>query len=245
MNENAAVKAWSKVVKFFALAAFCAFSVLFADHYYRVDKYAKDMSENLAITVFLNKNVNNSNDVASAIESLGYVNVNEYVSAEQSYYRAVKKNPFLKDVSVPGDKDSFAAYFKVSPNILPTDQFLIVVRNAMAQITGVNDVVYDADGYKKYIQAKRTLELYEKISLIFALTIFALFIIKILFLYYGNNVGAKKLSKDFVIYLLSAAAGFLAVWSAGIFVFYPLLIKEAAVFGIIAVTAALGIIFKD
>jgi len=244
MSERS-VRNWSKTFKFLGLAALSAFFILIADHYYKTEKSARDLFSNLGITVFLNKDVTDSAGVSGAIADLGYANVDGYVSSEQAYNDAVAKNPFLKDVSVPGDKTSFTSYLKLSPRALPTEQFLASVRAAVMKVGGVNDVVYDSAGYKKYVQSARMLGLYKKISFVFVLGLFVLFIAKLFLLYYGNKKTLKNIIAAFIIYLLAAAVGFLAVWSAGVFLFFPLLLKDAAVFGVIGVTAVLGMIFTD
>lgn len=243
--SQTSIRAVSKVIKYLALIVFCAFCVLCIDYYYQLEDRAKTMEENLSITVFLAKNCKNSEKVSYDIESLNYVNIKEYVSSEESYLRAVEKNPFLKDISVPGDKDSFQAYYKVFPKHLPTNDNLVIIAKAVEGITDVDEVVFDYNAFARYLEAKNVTIFYKNVAMFFGVAILILFFFKSLFFILETPGNWKKLITNIFAYIIAASLGFIAAWSVCLYLQYPLLVNEMAAFFIIPFTVICAIIFKD
>ncbi len=243
--EKVSLKPFSKSLKFVALAVVSAAAVLLANHYYEIYEYEKQMSSQLSITVFIDKACQDGEQVCDALNSLGLVSVGEYVSAESAYTKAIEKNPFLKEISVPGDTGYFQSYVKAFPSKLPTDEYLVIARNAMAEVKDVDEIVFDKDGFRQYVQAKNFLTFYRDFALIFALAIFFLFIVQSALFIAEKEQNYRKLITNVLAYLLAAAGGFLAVWCVCQYIQYPLLVGEKSIFLILSITAALGIIFKD
>ena len=238
-------ESFSKVIKFISLAVFCAFAFFFAEHYFELNDQANQLNDNLYITVFLEKGINPA-AIGSQIEGGGLVKVSETVSAQDAYAKAVEKNPSLKDIAVPGAADAFPAYLLLKPVGVPTDEFLIKIHDSIASVSGVDDVVFSSSEYKKYMQTRNAIVLYQKIGLIFAVLISLLLIIKATALIYCDEENTRQLISDFALYLFAAIIGFGILWLVSIYIMYPLLAaKDPAAFLILPLTAALGIILKD
>jgi len=242
---SSSINVASKFLKFAALAVFCAFSVLIANHYYYIDSYAKKLSSELDMTVFISKNCPDDAKVCGEIGALGFVAVDKYVSSQEAYFKAVEKNPFLKDISVPGDAGAFQSYVKVVPTKLPTDDYLVAARNAVAKVPDVSEVVFDPSRFKEYVQARDTLSFYQTFGLVFIIAVFVFFVVQSSLFIAAKEENARKLVTNFFAYLVAASAGFAGVWGTSVFLQYPLLIDQFAAFFLIPLTAALGIILKD
>ncbi|MDR1695077.1 MAG: hypothetical protein LBR69_00355 [Endomicrobium sp.] len=239
------INAFSKALKLAAIAVFCAFCVLLSNHYYSLQNKASEIFSGLDITVFLDKDYKDEAEIRRAAESSGLVSVEEFVSSQDAYLRVSEKYPFLKDVSVPQDKESFQAYLKVSPKNFPTPENLTLLKNGLLEIEGIDEAVMDSAAYGEYVKIKSDMGFYFKAFVIFAAVILVLFMVKSVLFVLENKSNAKKLAACFFIYLLAASAGFMILWSACVFIQYPLSVKEGAVFCIIPFSAVCGIIFKD
>lgn len=242
---RSSLKAASKVFKFISVASVSAFCVLAADHYYQAQKHAQSLLPKLNLTVFIDRNCKDDAEVCNAIEELGLLTIDEYVSAEDAYAKAVEKNPFLKDISVPGDNEIFQSYVKAVPAEFPTDDFLVVTRNAVAAIDGVYEVVFNPDNFKEYVASRNFLDFYRKLLTGFAIVMALLLIVQSALFIMQDERNSWKLITNSIAYLLASALGFICVWSACLFIQHPLLVDEAAAFYIIPITAAFGIILKD
>ena len=242
---NASNKAISKAIKFVSIAVISGFCVLAADHYYRIENHARELLPKLSMTVFIDKNCNDDAQVCDAIEALGFVTVSEYVHSKDVYDKAVEKNPFLKDVSVPGDSEIFQSYVKVSPSSFPTEDFLIDARNSIAGVENVNEVVFNPENFKEYVRAKNLLIFYQTILLVFAAVIFALLIAQSVLFILASEDNTRKFIIGAIVCLIAASTGFVGAWSICLFMQHPLIIDEIAAFYIIPLIAAFGIIFKD
>lgn len=245
MTGSNALSAVSKTLKFAALAVFCSFGVLSVDHYYRLEEYAAELSSKFNMIVFLDKACKDGSKACEDIGALGFLSVDEHVTAEDVYAGAVEKNPFLKDISVPGDKEAFQAYVKVTPLDLPTEEFLVIARNSLMQIENVDEVVFDASVFNDYVKAKNTVILLQKTGLVFALAMFVLFLAQSVLFVLEKEGNARKYISNTIAYLIMSSLGFVAVWGVCVFMQYPLLLDEKAAFFIIPLSAAIGIIFKD
>jgi cell division transport system permease protein len=241
-NKKTIVNTVFNSVKFATLALFCVFFVLIANHFCRVKDYAESLSRYLNITVFFDNNAKENGSVKEDLENTGFVSVKEYVNTSEAYSKAIERNPFLKDVSVPGDVKSIEAYAVVTPKSMPDENFLLEMRNSLEQVSNVDEVVFDISVFKQYVEVKKTLLLYHKIFFIFAVSVFVLFVLKCVFFVTREELNDKKLVKKFVAYTFASALGFLAMWSVCVFVQYPLSINDASILCIIPFTAVLGVV---
>lgn len=242
---RASIKAASKVLKFAAITSVSAFCFLAANHYYQIEEYTQSLIPKLNLTVFIDKNCEDDAEVCDAIEALGFVTITEYISSEDVYAKAVEKNPFLRDISVPGDSEIFQSYIKASPAELPTEDFLVIARNAVAGVNNVEEIVFNPEHFREYVRSKNILTFYQKLFMIFGIIMLAFLIAQCVLFVIENEANTRKLITNSAAYLLASCAGFLLVWSICLFIQYPLLIDELAAFCIIPLTAAFGIIFKD
>ncbi|MDR0800306.1 MAG: hypothetical protein LBN01_02095 [Endomicrobium sp.] len=238
------IKTAYKILKLAALAFLCAFCILVSSHYYRIKGYAGSLSENLNIIVFFDKNSKDDAVVKDEIGATGLVSVKEYVNSSEAYAKAVEKNPFLKDISVPDIVKSIQSYAVVAPKSVPDKNFLSKMRTALEGISGVDEIVLDISVFEHYSKIEDLLSFYRKIFLIFAAVIFVLFIFKCIFFFMEQESNAKKLAVNVFSYLLSSAFGFLVLWIVCIYTQYPLLIDKTAVLSIIPFVAVLGVILS-
>ncbi|MDR0485167.1 MAG: hypothetical protein LBH29_00390, partial [Elusimicrobiota bacterium] len=141
-----------KLLKLSVIAAFCAFFLLIANHYYYLKDYAENLSNEANVIVFIDKASKDDAAVCDAIEALNLAVIDEYVHAKDVYAKAVEENPFLKDVSVQGMDSSFQSYVKISPKELPTEEFMADLRNQLYKIEYIDDVIFDAPLFKHYSQ---------------------------------------------------------------------------------------------
>ena len=245
------LKTASRILSFFAAAFLCASFVFAANRYYEVRAAAAELFSEIQITVFFDKQNRNCDKTVKEIESLGLLNFAEYTPSEQAYSKAVEKNPFLKEVSVPQDANYFASYAVFSPVDIPTPEHLTLIRAAVSQIEGVDEIIFDRSLCGQYVKAENTLLFYKSAASIFAIITFAFFLLKCLLRIFkkgefAKKVAAKRLVLETAAYLISSSLGFVILWGVCQFAQYPLLIDETAAFIIIPVSAAFGIIFaKD
>ncbi|MDR1196384.1 MAG: hypothetical protein LBL00_07910 [Endomicrobium sp.] len=242
---SSSINAASKILKFAAIAIVSAFCVLAANHYYGLEEYAQSLLPGLSLTIFIDKNAKDDSEVRAAIEALGVVSVDKYVASGEVYAKAVEKNPFLKDISVPEDKEIFQSYIKAFPLEFPTDDFIITARNALAGLENVNEIVFNPENFREYVKVKNTLSFYRAVLIAFGAVIIILLIVQCILFILQSEENSRKLIANFIAYLLSSSVGFTGVWSVCLFIQYPLIIDEIAAFCIIPLTAAFGIIFKD
>lgn len=234
-----------KLLKLSVIAAFCAFFLLIANHYYYLKDYAENLSNEANVIVFIDKASKDDAAVCDAIEALNLAVIDEYVHAKDVYAKAVEENPFLKDVSVQGMDSSFQSYVKISPKELPTEEFMADLRNQLYKIEYIDDVIFDAPLFKHYSQIRASLIFYEFAVKVFALLIFAALFIHIFISLFYRDEGLRHILYQFVYYLFASVAGFLSLWTVCLFYNYKLLVNQDAVFIIIPIAAALGIIYKD
>ena len=126
----------------------------------------------------MDKSCKDDSIVCENVEALGFVSVDEYISAEEVYDKAVEKNPFLKDVSVPGEKEAFQSYMKLTPLDLPTEEFLVIAKNSIMQIEDIDEVVFDPVIFNDYVKVKNIAVLLQKTAIVFALIMLVLFIVQ-------------------------------------------------------------------
>ncbi|OEG71103.1 hypothetical protein ATZ36_16230 [Candidatus Endomicrobiellum trichonymphae] len=236
------MKTASESLKFVIVASLCAFCILVSGHYCRIKNYAKTLSENLNIAVFFDKNSADDAAIRGEIEATGLVSVKEYVSAAEAYSKAVEKNPFLKNISVPDVAKSVQSYVLVTLKSIPYENFLSEMRSALERISGIDEIVFDIPVFKHYAEIENLLSFSRKIFFVFAVIIFILFVFKCIFFVLEQEFDTKKIAANIFLYLLSSAVGFIILWTVCICVRYPLLTDKIVIFSIIPFIAALGVI---
>ncbi|GHT61111.1 hypothetical protein AGMMS49531_07730 [Endomicrobiia bacterium] len=241
-NEKKIVDTIFNSVKFVVLAMLCVFFILIANHFCRIKDYAESLSKILNIIVSFDDNAKKDGSIKEDLENTGFVWLKEYVDKSKAYLKAIERNPFLKDVSVPDDAKSIGAYAIVTPKSIPDEKFLLEMKSSLRQISNVDDVVFDASVFKQYAEVKKTLSLYNKIFLIFAALVFVLFVLECMFFIVSEELDNKKLVKKFVAYILASALGFLVIWVVCAFVQYPSSINKISILCIIPFTAILGVV---
>ncbi|MDR2191598.1 MAG: hypothetical protein LBO62_01785 [Endomicrobium sp.] len=239
----------SRILKLFAAAFLCASFIFAANRYYEVKVFAETLFSQIQITVFFDKQNGDCGKTVGDIESLGLLNLAEYVPSEQAYSKAVEKNPFLKEVSVPQDANYFASYAVFSPAEIPTDEYLSLTRAAVLQIDGIDEIIFNLSLCGEYVKAANTLSFYKTAALLFAIIMFTFFITQCFLRVlnrgeHSKKIAAKRLALETAAYLISASLGFVVLWGICQFAQYPLLIDETAAFIIIPLAASFGIIFK-
>jgi cell division transport system permease protein len=236
------MKTASKSLKLVTVASLCTFCILVSGHYYRVKNYLETLSENLNIVVFFDKNAADDAVIIREIEATGLVSVKEYVNAAEAYSKAVEKNPFLKDIFVPGATKSVQSYVLVTPKSISYENFLSEGRSVLERVPGKDEIVVDIPVFKHYVEIENLLSFFQKIFFIFTVIIFIFFVFKCIFFVLEQELGTRKIVANISSYLLSSLTGFLILWAACICVRHPLLIDKIAIFSIIPFITVLGVI---
>jgi cell division transport system permease protein len=236
------IKTASRSLKLVVVASLYAFCILVSGHYYWLKNYAKTLSENLNVVVFFDKNSADDSVARREIEATGLVLVKEYVNAAEAYSKAVEKNPFLKDISVPDAAKSVQSYALITPKFISHENFLSEIKSALERISGIDEIVFDTLGFKHYAEVENLLLFYRKIFFVFAAVIFILFVFKCMFFVFEQKFDARKIATNIFSYLLFSSAGFLILRAVCIYAQLPLLTDKIAMFSIIPFIAILGII---
>jgi cell division transport system permease protein len=236
--DKLTIKTASELLKLVAVASLCAFCILVSGHYYQIKNYAKTLSENLNIVVFFDKNSADDTAIRGEIEATGLVSVKEYINVAEAYSKAVEKNPFLKDISVPNAAKSVQSYVLVTPKSMPHKNFLSEMKSVLEKISGVDEVVFDMSIFKHYAEVENLLSFSRKIFFIFAVIVFILFVFKCIFFVLEQ----KKIVINIFPYLLSSSAGFFILWTVCICMRQPLLADKIATFSIIPLITILGVV---
>ncbi|MDR0398853.1 MAG: hypothetical protein LBH33_03535 [Endomicrobium sp.] len=232
----------SELLKLSTLAFLGVLFVFIVNHYYQIKDYANTLSEGLNIFVFFDKNSKDEDKILEILNSESSVFVKEYVNVAEAYNKTVEKNPLLSNISLPNDSKFLQAYAVVKPKSIPDNDFLIKIRNTIEEITGVDEIIFDASDFLHYAKIQKQLLLYEKAFFIIISVFFVLLVLKFVLVYIACSDMLKK-AKRFFLYLLSTGLGFLLFWTVCKYINYSLLISETAVLLIIPFTCALGIMF--
>ncbi|MDR1926276.1 MAG: hypothetical protein LBQ13_01120, partial [Endomicrobium sp.] len=169
--------------------------------------------------------------------------VKEYVDASEAYLKAVEKNPFLKNIAVPNDViKSIQAYAVVTSIATPDENFLSEMRKSVEAITGVDEIVFDALVFKRYMEVVNLILLYRNVSSIFILATLILFIIRCVLYIWEQKLSRIKFAKNIFSYLIASTFGFLVIFVMCSYMQYTLSIDESAVLLIVVFTAAIGVI---
>jgi cell division transport system permease protein len=246
---NTHFKTASRILRLSAAAFLCASFIFAANRYYEVKASCENLFSKIQITVFFDKQNRDCDKTVREIESLGLINLSEYVPSQQAYSKAAEKNPFLKEVSVPQDANYFASYAVFTPADIPTDDYLTLSRAAVMQIDGVDEIVFNQDICRQYVETENALLFYKSAGAVFAVIIFTFFLLQCVLRIlnrgeHTKKAAVKRLAVEVAAYLISSALGFVILWGVCQFVQYPLLINEAAAFIIIPLVCVLGIIFN-
>jgi cell division transport system permease protein len=244
-NDKPVVNMMSCAVKFVAVTLLCIFFIFTANHYYQIKDYAASLSRDLNIIIFFDKNAKEGKTIKNEIERIGLVSVKEYVDASEAYLKAVEKNPFLKNIAVPDDVKSIQAYAVVTSITTPDENFLSEMRKGLEGITGVDEIVFDASVFKRYVEVVNLILLYRNVSSIFILATLILFIIRCVLYIWEQKSSRIKFAKNAFTYLTAAAFGFLAIFMMCAYLKYTLSVDEHAVLLIVVFTAVIGIILDS
>jgi cell division transport system permease protein len=223
------------ILKLLTIAFLCAFCVLVVGHYYKIKDYAISLSRDLNIVIFFNKNITTCEGLREKLEATGFISVKECVGTFEAYLKAVEKNPFLKDISVPGDAMSIQTYAIAIPKLIPDENFISKMRNTLEQISDIDEVVFDTLFFKKYVEIESLVMMYQKIFFIFGIIVLVLFILKCIFFIIECELNTRKFVINIFLYLLSSTFGFLAVYRYTQIndIIILLMIPFAAAFGVI------------
>jgi cell division transport system permease protein len=241
-NNKTVIKTMSGVVKFIAVALLCAFFILLTDHYYQINNYAVSLSKKLNIVVFFDKNTKEDKAIIAEVKkSTNLVSVKEYVNASLAYAKAIEKNPFLKNISVPSDGESIQAYAILYPISMPDKVFFSELSKNLKGVSCFDEIVFDASIFKQYVKIMNLIFLYKMVLLIFVLTVFVLFIIKCVLCILEQELNRKRFVKNILLYLVAAISGFFAVFVICTYVRYTLSISEPVILLVIMLAVTIGI----
>jgi hypothetical protein len=239
--KNALIRLFP-AVKFISIAVLCAFFVLVADIYYQVKNYADDLSKELNITVFFNKNLDDNLYARKTVADTGLVFEKEYVDSQSAYKKAVESNALLRDIVLADIEPLIPAYSVVSPEFLADDESLLSMKTIIENVSGVDEIVFDSNIFKRYSNIKITLNFYQKVLMIFTLAIGFFFICKCAFFIAEGKKRALKLTIDVIQYLLYSSFGFFCLWFLFVYAQHPLSIDDSGVLSAISFSAVLGVI---
>lgn len=244
-NEKFVAKTMSNVVKLCGIAFCCAFFIFGANHYCQLKEYASSLSKNLDVIVFFNNDEKKDVAIKSKLEMSNLVSVKEYVGASAAYSKAVEKNPFLKNISVPDSVKTIQAYAIVGPNSMPDENFLLRMRSSLGAIADVDEIVFDISLFKQYVDIKNLISFYQKLFFIFATAICVLLIFKCISCVMSEKSRCKILFKNVFSSLMASAFGFLAVWAGCLYTQYSLCVDNKAILLIVSFTAMIGVILDS
>ncbi|MDR1401009.1 MAG: hypothetical protein LBI98_01695 [Endomicrobium sp.] len=238
------IKIADRVIKFICVVLLCLFCILVSSHYCQVKNYAEALCRDLSMIIFFTENPSKKDmDTIEKIKATNLVSVKEYINACEAYSRAIKKNPFLKDISVSSDaKLSIQAYAIAVPRFTPKKKLMLDMKKTLERISGIDEVVFDMPIFEQYVKTENLLSFYKKIFFIFEIAVFILLTLKCIFLVIGHKLNVRKLITDVFLYLSYSIFAFFIFWVACTYMDCPLLINEIAVLLVIPFATILGII---
>jgi len=243
-TDKSKIKMAVKIFKFAALTLLGAFCFLIAGHYCRIRNYAANLSKYLNIIVFFDKDSKDDAAVVEKIEATGLALAKEYVSSAEAYLKAVEKNPFLKNISVPDSAKAIQSYAVLSPNFVPVGNMLSEMKNTLKNIPGVDEIIVDMPVFEQYVKVKNLLSFCQKIFIIFEIAAFVLFIFKCVFFIVEHESNSRNLVLSILLNCLSLIFGFFVLWFLCIYMHCPLLIDGHTVFSMASFIAFIGIILN-
>jgi cell division transport system permease protein len=189
-----------------------------------------ELLKDLNIFIFFDKDFeDDASHVDKLIQATGILVVKEYVNAQNAYLKAVEKNPFLKNIFVPGIPKSIQTYVVVSPKYTPNEKFLSSIRSTLEKIHGVDEVVFNAKAFKEYVKIENLLMFYKKIFLIFFTLIVVLAVYKCVFFTAIHSSSVRKIITNISSCVVSSLCGFFVFWIVCIYAQYPLLVDRIVV----------------
>ncbi|GMO64505.1 MAG: hypothetical protein Nk1A_1000 [Endomicrobiia bacterium] len=244
--EKSVIKIANNIVKFIAVTLLCFFCILVSRHYYQVKNYATTLYENLNVVIFFNENSSKEDmNTIEEIKATNLVFIKEYVNASEAYSRAIKKNPFLKDISISNDiKSSIQAYAIATFRSIPKKKLMLDMKKTLEKISGVDEVVFDMPIFEQYLKTENLLSFHKKNFLIFGITVFVLFTFKCIFFIILYKLKIKRFIIDIFLHLSCSMFAFLIFWIICTYMHYPLLVNEITLLSVIPFVAALGIILN-
>ncbi|MDR2676539.1 MAG: hypothetical protein LBC05_00765 [Endomicrobium sp.] len=244
-NEKSKKELTSKALKLTVLALFSMFHVLLSNHYYQVKSYVSSMSNNINVIIFFNKKFNCSESLVSKIEGTKLMLVKEYVDSEKAYLRAIKKNPFLKDViNIDNIEEIIQPYAVIVPKTTPNKKLISKIKNILSKFDAVDEVVFDELSFKHYVKIQNLSLFYIKIFKIFSIIIAILFILKCIFFVIEKSKSIWKLTIDIFTYVLISIISFIILWSIYTYMHYHLSICPMMLTSMVFFTIVLGIILE-
>jgi cell division transport system permease protein len=243
-TDKSKIKMAVKVCKFAALALLSAFCFLVASHYCYTRNYAAALFKHLNVIVFFDKSSKDDAATVEKIEATGLVRMKEYVNSAEAYLKAVEKNPFLKDISVPDSAKAIQSYAVLAPDFIPVESVLLEMKNTLKNIPGVDEIIVDIPVFERYVKVKNLLSSYQKIFIIFEIAVFILFIFKCAFFTVEYESNSRSLVLSILLNFLSSAFGFFVLWFLCICMHWPLLIDGGAVLSMASFVAFIGVILN-
>ncbi|MDR1511615.1 MAG: hypothetical protein LBS15_02435 [Endomicrobium sp.] len=245
--KKSVMKMVNNVVKFVSVVLLCLFCILVSRHYCQIKNYATALYKSLNIIIFFTENSHGRHsDVLKEIKSTNLVFIKEYVDANGAYLKSIKKNPFLKDISILSDTESsIQAYAIATSRFIPKKNLMLNMKKILEKISGVDEVIFDMSIFEQYAKTKNLLSVYKKIFLVFEVVVFILFILKCIFLIIECKLNIKKLITNVFLYLSYSVFAFIVFWIVCNYMYCPILINDiATVLSIVIFVAALGIILN-
>lgn len=180
----------------FVLMMFFIFVMQYCINY---KKNIEQLNYDLKIVLLIKNNIEqNSEELLSAISSLKYVDVIEYVSSEEAYNKAVELSPELEEI-ISQEKISYPAYIIANnPKALDIKE-LENIKNELKLVEFVDDVIYDTKAYNMLFNKINLLKVYKKIFLVGIIIVCIIFVFKLVWF---------CLKKDFRNILLELLFGF-------------------------------------
>jgi cell division transport system permease protein len=207
-----------------------------------VQSYVSFLYDDLNIIVFFKNDVKDINSLAEKIKTVETLSIKELVDSTQSYLKALEKNPFLKDIST---SESIGSYAVILPQEVFDENYLLKIRNGIEAIDGVDEVVFDSYSFNQYRKLKNLLILCQKTFISFFIVFGALFILKVIFAVFLQEVNFKKIVQKFCFYFMAASIGFFVVWMLSIFFQCNLSMDKSLILLVIPFTAVFGLIFDN
>jgi hypothetical protein len=202
----------SSVSRFLAVVLMSSFLALIVIHYFSLKTESDTLGEGLDMYIFFSKNVQDYAEVSREIDSLELLEVDEFVPQADAYDRAIEKNPSL--ASIPVDKSTaFEAYIIARPNQIPSENYLGRLETEVYKIDGVEEMVYDREGFLAYGKILTDLSNYRLIAYILSCTFALLFIIRLIASLFASRRRFFAMLVDFAVYIVASAGGVWLLWA--------------------------------
>jgi cell division transport system permease protein len=216
-----------RFLKFTAAAILCAGAVLTMNMFFQEKDRAASLYADLNFHIFLNKNLSEiENATVQNISNLDLLDIVEYVPSNEVYKRAVEKNPFLGNVSVPNVATVFQSYIVATPATILTAQALKTIEDAFYGMESVDELVFDKAAFLQFIALEEKLKFYQKAGYILAGAFAALFLIEFVIFMFAAKEKRKKFLLSFCICFIGAIAGFWLLQGLSAYINYALTVDQ-------------------